>query len=954
MPTPVIVTKLFIPPPRPSAVARPHLIARLDEGVHRKLTLVAAPAGFGKTTLVASWIAERMKDKGGRMKEEETLHPSSFIPHPSSFAWLSLDAADNDPARFLAYLVAAFQTLAPTMGEGVLAVLQSPQLPPPDVILTALLNEITALPNHVVLVLDDYHVIDSTPVDNALAFLVEHLPPQLHLVIVTREDPPLPLARLRARGQMTELRAADLRFTPAEAAEFLNPVMGLPLSVADIAALEDRTEGWIAGLQLAALSLQGHQDIPGFIRAFAGDHRYIVDYLLEEVLQRQPELIRNFLLQTAILDRLNGSLCDAVVKDEGRRMKGEDCAIGDVVRHPSSFILQEIERANLFLVPLDDQRHWYRYHHLFADVLAAHLQAEQPDQVATLHRRASAWYAQYGAPSDAIRHALAAEDFARAADLVELAVPAMSRSRQGATLLGWLRSLPNELIRARPVLSVTYAHLLLDGGEIEGVEARLRDAEWWLDTSADRRAQPDAPAGAMIVIDEEAFRRLPGAIAVARAGQALARGDMADTTRYARQVLDLVPADDYLNRGGAAGFLGLAAWTCGDLATAHRAYAEGMADLQLAGNITDTIGGALTLADIRIAQGRLREAMRTYERGLQLAAEQRAPILRGTADLYVGMSEIQREQNDLPAARQHLLTSQEFGERTGFPPNRSRWCVAMARIRQAQGDHDGALDLLDEAERRYVRAFSPNVRPVAAWKTRVWIVQGRVGDALGWMHDQGRSGEDDLSYLREFAHITLSRLLLARATRDHAEHALREAIGLLERLLHAAEAGERMGSVIEILVLQALAHQTQSDTPAALVSLSHALTLAEPEGYVRLFVDEGPPMAALLGRMTNEGGRMKAYVARLLAASGTQEAVHPSSLIPHPSSFTPHPLIDPLSQRELAVLRLFKTELSGPEIARELVIALSTVRTYTKSIYRKLNVNTRRAAVKRAETLGLI
>ena len=936
MPTPVIVTKLFIPPPRPSAVARPRLIMRLNAGLHHKLTLVAAPAGFGKTTLVASWLSE--KAEGGRLRAEGSEHqPSTLNPPPLALAWLSLDAADNDPSRFLAYLVAAFQTIAPTIGEEVLAVLQSPHLPPPDVILTALLNEITAIPNHVVLVLDDYHVIDSTLVDNTLAFLVEHLPPHLHLVIVTREDPPLPLARLRARGQLTELRAADLRFTPAEATEFLNPVMGLQLSVDDIAALEDRTEGWIAGLQLAALSMQGHQDVPRFIRSFAGDHRYIVDYLVEEVLQRQPAPLRTFLRQTAILDRLNGPLCDAVTGQEG-----------------GSARLEALERGNFFVVPLDDQRHWYRYHHLFADVLTAHLRAEQPDQVASLHRRASAWYAQHGSATDAIRHALVAEDFARAADLVELAVPAMSKRRQGATLRGWLTVLPDEVIRARPVLSVTYAHLLLDGGEIDGVESRLRDAEWWLNTRADRRAQPDTPAAAMVVVDEEAFRRLPGAIAVARAGLALARSDVADTARYAQQVLDFVPADDHLNRGGAAGFLGLAAWTSGNLASAHRAYAEGMVHLQMAGNIADVIGGAITLADIRIAQGCLREAMRTYERALHLAAEQSAPILRGTADLYVGMSEIQREQNDLPAATQHLLRSQDLGERTGFPPDRYRWCIAMARIRDAQGDHDGALDLLQEAERRYVQAFSPHVRPVAALKTRMWVTQGRLGEALGWVRDQGLSVEDDLSYLREFAHITLARVLVARATSDRTDHSVREAIGLLERLLHEAEAGDRVGSVIEILILQSLAHQTQGDTPTALVLLSRALTLAEPEGYVRLFMDEGPPIAALLGRMTDEGGRMTEYGARLLAASGTQEAVLPSSLTPHPSSLIPHPLIEPLSQRELAVLRLFKTELSGPEIARELVIAVSTVRTYTKSIYGKLNVNTRRAAVKRAEALGLI
>src|SRR5437660_5899366 len=418
MPTPILATKLYIPRLRPNVVSRSRLIERLNEGLHRKLTLIAAPAGFGKTTLVSAWVAGCDRQ----------------------VAWLSLDEGDSDPILFLMYLIAALQTIAPNIGEGVLGVLQSPQPPPPDSILTALLNDMTTIPDNFVLVLDDYHVLDAKPVDQALTYLVEHLPPQMHLVIATREDPQLPLARLRAQGQLIELRAADLRFTPSEAAEFLNQVMGLNLSAQDIAALEDRTEGWIVGLQLAALSMQGHQDVPGFIRAFAGDHRYIVDYLVEEVLQRQPEPVRSFLLQTSILDRLSGPLCDAVTGQEEGNAR-----------------LEALQRGNFFVVPLDDKRHWYRYHHLFAEVLSAHLMAEQPAQVATLHRRASAWYEQHGEVSDSIRHALAAFDFGRAADLVELAVPAMARSRQEATVLGWLTALPDELVRARPVLTVHYA-----------------------------------------------------------------------------------------------------------------------------------------------------------------------------------------------------------------------------------------------------------------------------------------------------------------------------------------------------------------------------------------------------------------------------------------------------------------------------------------------------------------
>src|SRR6266516_1958283 len=431
--TPILTTKLYIPPLRPNVVCRPRLIERLNEGLLRKLTLISAPAGFGKTTLISAWV------KG--------------IERPT--AWLSLDEGENDPARFLTYLVAALQTIAATIGKGVLGVLQSPQPPPIEAILTALLNEITTLPDHFVLVLDDYHLIDAKPVDMALTYLVEHLPPQMHLVIATREDPQLPLARLRARSHLTELRAADLRFTASEAAAFLNQVMDHIVSAEDIARLSDHTEGWIAGLQLAALSLQGHQDVAGFIQAFAGDHRYIVDYLVEEVLERQLAPVRSFLLQTSILDRLNGPLCDAVTGQEEGNAR-----------------LEALERGNFFVVPLDDQRHWYRYHHLFAEVLSAHLLAEQPDQVSTLHRRASAGYERHGSTADAIRHALAAFDFERAAGLVELAVPAMGRNRQEAPVLGWLRALPDELVRASPVLSVHYAGAVLLHADLERAGAR--------------------------------------------------------------------------------------------------------------------------------------------------------------------------------------------------------------------------------------------------------------------------------------------------------------------------------------------------------------------------------------------------------------------------------------------------------------------------------------------------
>src|SRR6266545_633625 len=896
MTSPLLETKLHVPRRRRGLVARPRLSERLSRGAESALTVVSAPAGFGKTTLLAQWLATAPGDG------------------PSA-AWLSLDQRDNDPTVFWTYLVAALQTAAHGVGAGALSLLQSPR-PPIEAVLATLLNDLGAVSNDVVLVLDDYHVIDARDVQDGMAFLLEHLPPQIHLVIASRTDPALPLARLRGRGELVEIRAADLRFTPDEAAAYLNGVMGLVLTARDVAALEGRTEGWIAALQLAALSMQGRDDVAAFIAGFAGDDRYIVDYLTEEVLQRQPEQVRHFLLRTSILDRLCGPLCDAVTGQDSGKAK-----------------LAALERGNLFLVPLDDRRRWYRYHQLFADVLQARLLDEQPGDVPDLHRRASAWYEHNGTPSEAIRHALAAEDFERAADLVELAIPAMRKSRQDAALRAWLTVLPDELVRVRPVLNVGFVGALLAGGEFEGVEGRLREAERWLDT----------PSAEMVVVDDEEFRRLPGTIELYRAALALARGDVLGTMRHARRALDLSPEDDHLSRAAPAGLLGLAYWASGELEAAHSAYADCMAGLRRAGHIADTFGCAIALADIRLAQGRPGEAMRTYEQALQHVPEQRGSVLRGTADMYVGMSELHRERNDLYAATQNLLRSQELGEHTGLPQNPYRWRVAMGRIRQAEGDLAGAIELLDEAERRYVSDFFPDVRPIPALRARVRVAQGALGEALGWARERGLSVEDDLSYLREFEHITLARLLLAQYATQRAERSIHEATRLLERLLQAAEEGKRTGSVIEILVLQALAQQVRGDIPAALASLQRALTLAEPEGYVRIFVAEGPPMASLL-RAVAKQGIAPSYVRRLLAAVNKTEDSTPVK----------QGLIEPLSERELDVLRLLGTDLAGPDIARELIVSLNTVRTHTRNIYAKLGVNNRRAAVRRATELDLL
>ena len=903
--SPLLETKLHTPRLRTGLVPRPKLLERLSRGAESKLTLISAPVGFGKSTLVAEWLAAAPTDG------------------PSA-AWLSLDQADNQGGSFWNYMIAALQTVAPGVGSSALALLQGAQPPPIEAVLATLLNDLGAVGTDVVLVLDDYHVIDAHDVDGGMAFLLEHLPPRIHLVITTRADPALPLARLRGHGDLVELRAADLRFTPDEAAAYLNVTMGLDLAAPDVAALAGRTEGWIAALQLAALSIQGRDDVAGFIAGFSGDDRYIVDYLVEEVLHRQPEPVRSFLLQTSILGLLSGPLCDAVTGLDGGKA-----------------MLEALDRKNLFVVPLDDRRQWYRYHHLFADVLRARLIDEQPGMVPELHRRASLWCEQNRDRPASIRHALAGGDFDRVADLVELAIPAMTQLRQEDTIRPWLEALPDVVLRVRPVLSDAYAGSLLVRGEVEGVERRLRDAERWLgvvDETVDAVAEPQ---GSMVVVDEVAFRQLPGQIAVHRAGLALILGDLAGAAAHARRALDLVGEDDHLSRGGAAALLALASWTIGDLEEASRWYAAAMASLERAGHISDVIGCSLALADIRLALGRPGEALRIYERSLALATGQGGHVLRGAADMYVGISTIFRERDDLDGAERQLLLAGELGDENGLPQNCYRSRVALAAIRRAQGDPEGALELLREAERLYVGDFSPDVRPVAAVKARLWVAQERFDDAFDWARERGLSAEDDLSYLREYEHITLARLLLAR--RVHDDGSMQQGLDLLERLLRAAEDGGRTARVIEILILQALGHQARGDVRAALVALGRALEFAEPEGYVRIFVDEGAPMAELLEAAARQA-ISPAYVRRLLSALGHAEA-RPASR---------QPLVEPLSGRELDVLRLLAGDLDGPGIAAELVVSLNTVRSHTKNIYAKLAVNSRREAIRRAAELDLL
>jgi len=896
----LLQTKLYVPRIRPSLIPRPHLIAKLNQGIQQecKLTLISAPAGFGKTTLITEWIANCERP----------------------FTWLSLDERDSDLTRFLQYLIAALQTLESSVGAKALALLKSAQPPATESILTNLLNDITAVPQEFALVLDDYHLVDAAPIDQTLTFLLDHLPPQLHLVITTREDPPLPLPCLRVRGQLSEIRASDLRFTVEETAVFLNNVTGLDLSAAEITALEKRTEGWVAGLQLAALSMQGRADVHGFVAAFSGDDRYIVDYLVDEVLQRQPEQIRRFLLQTSILDRLNGSLCDAVTDQQ-----------------ENGVLLETLERGNLFVIPLDNKRHWYRYHHLFADVLHAHLLKETPEEIAVLHQRASAWHEQHGSTAVAVHHAFAAEDFPRAARIIELTWAEMDRSRQSVEWLSWANKLPPELLQTRPVLCLGMAWASLDTGQLEAAESWLSAAEHCLETDAD-----------LVIADEEEFRYLPGSIAAARTYHALAVGDMPATVDYARQALDLLPESEHLRRGTPGALLGLAYWAEGKLTAAQQAFAEAMTSYQKAGNILFVITGAYVLADMQLAQGQLRQAEKTLHQALQLAQENGDPVMRGAADLHTGLTELYLEQNNLAAVKEQLGRSHELGEEAALPRWRFRWYVAQAKVNAAEGNLEEALTALDEAERYYVRGPVPDVRSLAALKTRVWLKLGRLTDAQHWANAQGLSVDDDLSYLREFDHITLARLRLAQFRQDDSESSLAEGMALLARLLETAVTGQRTGSVLEILVLQALAFAANGDTPSALASLKQALTQAEPEGYVRLFVGEGLPMAELLETAVSQE-ISPSYINKLLAAFAAD-----NSELSRPHVSPSQPLVEPLSERELEVLQLVAQGLSNREIAERLFLALPTVKGHNRNIYSKLNVARRTEAVARARELGIL
>ena len=902
----LLATKLYLPGPQPGSLRRPRLLDKLDEALARGLIVVCAPAGFGKTILLADWIR-----RGGR-----------------PVAWLSLDAGDSDPARFWRHALAALDRARPGIAERITPLLEPPAPPSFDGLVTALINELAAqaADGEVLLLLDDYHLIDSQQVHASLMFLLDHLPPELHLVLAARADPPLALARLRARGQLTELRAAELRFTSEEAAALLREAIGAELPEAVVAALAARTEGWAAGLRLAALSLRGRPDASGFVATFSGSHRYVLDYLAEEVLDHQSEQVRGFLIETSMLERLSGELCDAVTGRTG-----------------SQAMLEAVEAAGLFLVSLDEVRGWWRYHQLFADLLRARLQQERPDRVPVLHRAAAAWYEKHGLPDDAIRHALAAGDAVWAARLIEQHFDDHFLRGEIATIQRWLAAPPSRTVESRPRLCVAQAWIALLTTDVETAEVALDAAERALTHAADEAFEPSVGTGASLLVN------VPAAIALERAYLAELRGDTDGMATFASQALaglgDGEQMLDSVTRLQLAG----ADWLHGRGRQAERALLPLTARWRAAGQRSFALRGFYLLGQVQRAQATLDAAARTYRQAVEIGTPPGRPALPSAGVGYEGLAELAYQRNDLDAALRHVTDGIADLRRLNWPWPLAFGLATLAWIRQARGDQVGALEAMGEAERV---APSPSLADVlvSAQRARLLLAQGDVSTAALWAEQRGLSPDDEPDYPREPAYLVLARVLIATHTPGRA-------LVLLERLHAAAAAQGRIGSVIEIRMLQALALVASGDDAAAVAALAEALTLGHPENYIRIFADEGAPMRALLGQLVaaqrTEHAAARAvpldYLARLLHAFGEQHTE------PGPGQAAALPgLVEPLTPREVEVLGLLGAGKSNPSIAAELVVTVDTVKKHVSHVLDKLGATNRTEAVTRARQLGLI
>ena len=907
----LLATKLHLPRPRPGFVPRPRLTERLDEGLARGLVLVCAPAGYGKTALLAEWV-------------QRGEHP---------VAWLCLDPGDNDPARFWRHVVAALDRACPAIGER-MAPLLGPSAPSSyRGLVTALINELADRPgdDQALLVLDDYHLIDAEPVHESFAFLLEYQPPGLGVVLTSRSDPPLALSRLRAGGRLAELRAAELRFTPAEVAALLQQAPAGPggtLSDTAVAALAARTEGWAAGLQLAALSLRGQPDAAGFVAAFTGSHRYVLDFLAEEVLEQQSGQVRAFLLETSVLERLSGDLCDAVTGRTG-----------------SQSLLEQVERAGLFLVPLDEVRGWWRYHHLFADLLRARLQQEQPDRARLLHRNAAAWCQQHKLPDDAVRHAVAAGETTRAAQLIEQYFDELYYlGGEGTTLQRWLSALPAELVRSRPRLLLAQAQLATASGRVEAMEPLLDAAERAAPGLAEEPFEPTVGrAGSMLV-------NVPALIAIRRGYLAQLRGDAEATAVFASRALAESREGEWLLSSTARGFLAVAEWLRGRLAEAEGAFAPSIAGWQAVGQPTLTAWHCYQLAQVQRALGRLDTAIKTYEQALKAAAVPGRPPAPAAGLAYVGLAEVAYQRNELDSALQYVTEGIALCRQFLYGTSLAAGLVTLAWIRQATGDPAGALEVMGEAEHA-----SPTtaglLNPAPAQRARLLLAQGDVTAAARWTRETGLHAGDEPCYPREPGYLVLARVLLAQQRPA-------EALALLDRLYAAAAAQDRGGSVIEAGALRALALAACGQDADAVNALADVLTLACPEGHVRVFADEGPPMAALLGRLIAAQRAGPAAGVPLGCLAWLQRAFDVGRARPGPLSGTAPAtvpgLIEQLTSRELEVLTMLAAGRANQAIASQLVVTLDTVKKHVSHVLGKLGAANRTEAVTRARELGLI
>ncbi len=924
----LLQTKLYAPSLPETLVPRPHLLERLTRGLSGKLTLVCAPAGSGKTTLTRNWLVD---------VQQRERRP---------FTWLTLDTRDNDLIRFFTYLIGALQRIAPELGQTALAGLETQQTPNIPLFLTHLIHEIEILDTPFILVLDDFHVLTAPALHEAVTFLVDYLPPQIHLVLSSRTLPPIAsLARLRAQGQMTQTRASDLRFTVPEVTAFFNTFMKLHLSTEDIDVLEQRTEGWVAGLQLAAQALQGLDAVQtsDFLAAFAGNHRDIADYLLEEVFHRQPDHIQAFLLQTSIVDRFCAPLCDVLMQAG----EGDDRMTSQTFP-ASQDILNTLEQANLFLVPLDAEHHWYRYHHLFTDVLRRQRGRATPE----LHQRVATWFVQEGMIDEAVKHLLAAQDNEHTARLIEMHAERLFWERNDMlTLLHWFEQLPEHIVRCSPRLCLTHAWVLsemytdrnhLIASRLQGAAALLGGEE----------TSPSLLSDSQYEISNDARQRMLAEHDILTARLLNQQGNSSLALLHCHHALERLPETDLLMRAIATA---MSAFSEQNIATVSRLLTQSIALCQTVGNRYFAALFSANLIEVLLVEGQLHRAKRAFQRLLHFPDKHDGPEI---GMMCVSVAMVYLERNELQRAEAYLEEGIErcrpFDAWAGVVLT---GLVRLARIRSLQNDVAGAHALLEEAGQFEERGRTSQIPfPVPRLETahvRLWLAQENVAAALSWATDWREilSSYEDFNCSDEMEYLALARILIARARKQGDQKQFSESKRFLSFLLESAQTAGRKSRVLEIFILQAQVDQLQGDIPLALLSLQQALSLAEPEAYVRPFVDEGEPMASLLRKAIIQGIAPD-YCAILLAAFSHEE--HYEKDHERLPSFSSPFLKDSLTRQEWKTLRLLNTSLAIPQIAAELVVEVSTIRTHIKRIYSKLDAHTRREAVQKAKELGLL